>query len=384
VVRLHPDPSLDSKPDLSTAILFSPTDVEHVLAELPSVAAQLPAPGLEGQPSAAFSTLRKTDREVYRWIANTHYEHLADVVARLEHVYAAGCEFGTFLTTRDREQFVGLIAEVLVADDLLLRGYSVRTIGRSSEPTPDLHVAGDGVDVVVEVYSPRELIAVDEWLHEVSDLLNYVDVRASYTSRVETRLEQTIPPPRVPLDPWTQAEMLAQTRDVVIGEIARDVEAALGALESLSKVYPHPGTPMTTAVELDDVKLAPDIGPIRQGSISVPGFSGYSPTGVFGKIVDRSQRKARRRQAHGFPASARALVVYMMGTRIAEDLVHPVHAKDAEAALAEVDPQRYGLDAIAFVVRATSPRAGLAAIFTVADDTTLTTHQVRAMFAPSP
>ena len=81
-------------------------------------------------------------------------------------------------------------------------------------------------------------------------------------------------------------------------------------------------------------------------------------------------------------AAARALVVYLMGTKIAEDLLHPAHMKGAEAVLHEIDPQRYDLDAIVFVVRAL-PR-GLAAIFTVADDTTLTTTQVRAMFDASP
>jgi len=368
---------------VSTAILFSPTGVARVLAGLPSVAALLPNPALEGEQSEAFpGVLRKTDREVYRWIANTHYEHLVEAVEHLERVHAAGCRFGNLLTTRDREQFVSHTAEVLVADDLLRRGFTVSTVPRSSKASPDLHVTGDGIDVVVEVYSPRELTAVDEWVHEVSDLLNYVDVRASYSSSVDTTLEQSIPPQRSPLDPWAPAEMLARTREEVIAQISHDVEAALRELRPLGKVYRHHGTPLLTTVELNDVQPAPDLGPARRGTISYPGFGGYSPAGVFATIVERAQKKARKRQAQGVPAAARALVVYLMGTKIAEDLLHPAHTKGAEAALAEIDPQRYGLDAIAFVVRAL-PR-GLAAIFTVADDTTLTIAQVQAMFAASP
>jgi len=80
-------------------------------------------------------------------------------------------------------------AEVLVADDLLRRGYTVTTVPLS----PDLHVRSDDVDVAVEVYSPRGLTAVNEWVHEVSDVLSYVDVRASFTSRVDTSLERPIP-----------------------------------------------------------------------------------------------------------------------------------------------------------------------------------------------
>jgi len=59
---------------LSSGILFSPSTVQIVLADMPAVAGLLPDPAAEGQPSAAFpGVLRKTRREVYRWIANTHY-----------------------------------------------------------------------------------------------------------------------------------------------------------------------------------------------------------------------------------------------------------------------------------------------------------------------
>ena len=339
----------------------------------------MPEPEREGEPSEAFpGTYRKTDREVYRWIANTHYKHLAEAVEWLERVHTAGCRFGNLLATRDRQQFVSYTAEVLVADDLLQRGYTVTTIPRSTRASPDLHVVCDGIEVSVEVYSPRELTAVDDWVHEVSDLLNYADVRASYRSSVDTKFERSIPPQRSQFDPWAAAEMLAQTRAEVMAEIRADVEAALTELRPLNKVYTHHGTALITTVVLDQVRAASKRGPQRSGSISYPGFSGYSPTGVFRTIVDRAQKKARKRQAHGVPAEARALVVYLMGTKIAEDLVHQGHMPGAEEALAEINPQQHGLDVIAFVVRAL-PR-GLAAILMVADDTTLEVTQVEAMF----
>jgi hypothetical protein len=75
--------------------------------------------------------------------------------------------FGSLLSTRDREQFVSLTAEVLVADDFLRRGYEVQTVQRSDQVSPDLLVVVDGLDVAVEVYSPRELLAVDAWVKEV-------------------------------------------------------------------------------------------------------------------------------------------------------------------------------------------------------------------------
>jgi hypothetical protein len=343
----------------------------------------MPDPAVEGVSSEGFpGVLRKTQRELYRWIANTHYLHLAEVVVQLERVHAAGCTFGDLLTTRNREQFVSLTAEVLVADDLLRRGFAVTTIPRSGAAGPDLRVQGDGIDVAIEVYSPRELLAVDGWIQKVSDLLNYADIRASYSSSVDTRLEKTIPPVPLQLDPWAPDKLLAGTGDDVLAEIGHDVYTALRGLRSLDKEYRHMGTPLVTTVQLDDVRQAPELGPVRTGTISTPGFGGYSPAGVFRTIVERAQKKARRRQAQGVRATARALVVYLMGTKIAEDLVRPEHLSSAETAADEINPQDYGLDAIAFVVRALPQ--GLAAVLTVADDTTLTIPQVQAMFGASP
>jgi hypothetical protein len=172
-------------------------------------------------------------------------------VRHLERVHAAGCTFGSLLSTRDREQFVSLTAEVLVADDFLRREYEVQTVQRSDQVSPDLLVVVDGLDV--EVYSPRELLAVDAWVKEVSDLLNYVDVKASYASSVQTKLEQQIPPDRTPLDPWAHAKILDETGGAVLTQITSDVEGALAALHSFAKTYRHDDTPLPTSVELDDV-----------------------------------------------------------------------------------------------------------------------------------
>jgi hypothetical protein len=367
---------------VSTPILFSPAKVKSTLASLPSVAALLPDPAVEGEPSEAFpGVLRTTEREVYRWIANTQYEHLAEALGHLERPHAARCRFGNLLTTRSRNQFQSYTAELFVADDLLRRGYAVSTIERTGQASPDLHVTGNGIDLAVEVYSPRELGAVDEWVHRVTDLLNYVDIAASFTSSVGTRYERSIPPQPSHLDPWATAGMLEQTGEHVIAEITHDVEDALRNLRSLNKVYRHPETPLVTTVEVENVEQASPRGPARWGAFSSPGYGGYSPAGVFRTVVERTEKKARKRQTHGVAAQAHALVVYLMGTKIADDLARPVHMSEAEAALDLLEPQHYGLDAIAFVVRMLP--TGLGAIFTVADDATLTDSQVEDLFHQS-
>jgi hypothetical protein len=362
-----------------TPILYSPANVRSVLATLPSVAPLIPDPADEGGDSDAFpGVLRKTRKELYRWIANTHYPHLAEVVPVLERVHAVGCTFGNLLTTSSREQFVSHTAEVFVADDLLRRGFAVRTIERSSEVSPDLHVSGKGIDLAVEVYSPRELLAVDRWEDALKDLLNQTDIPADYRASATTRHERPIPPAPVPLDPWTLAAMIEQTHADVLGAITRDVEDALRERRLFAQTYLHPETPITTTVEIEDVRQASAEGPARWTTVAVPGFSGYSPAGVFRTIVERAEKKAWKRQTESVAADARALVVYLMGTKIAEDLAVPAHMDEAEEGVQELDPAKYGLDAIAFVVRALPE--GLTAIFAVMDEATITLPQVEALF----
>jgi hypothetical protein len=364
-----------------TPLLFSPEKVRETLERLLSLAVLLPDPGEEGVESEAWpGVLRKTDRELYRWLANTdHYDHLAEVVGQLERVNAAGCSIDGLLKTRSREQFVGHTSELLVADDLLDRGYEVRTVERSGETSPDLLVSGDGIEVAVEVYSPRELRAVDAFVNDVVDLLNNADVAADYTSSAETKIERALPPPPEQFDPWGPDKHLEQTADQVFAEISEDVQNALSELRPLSKVYGHGDTPLLTTVEIENVERSSEQGPARRGSFSYPGFSGYSPAGVFRTVVGRALKKAKKRQASGVDASARALVVNLMGTKIAEDLVRSeVHLNQAAEAANGIDPHEYELDVIAFVVRV-FPR-GLASIVTIAEDTSLPIAEVNAMF----
>ncbi len=352
--------------------------MEETLAELPSLARLLPPPSVEGVNSEAFpGVLRKTNREVYRWIANTHYGHLAGAVPCLDRVHAEGCLFGNLLTTTSREQFVSHTTEVLVADDLLRRGYGVRTIPRSGHASPDLLIECSHLDLAVEVYAPRELLAVDEWVREVSDLLSYVDIPASFRSRVETAFDEAPPTEPWRLDPWAPNKMLEVTSRGVIAEVKHDVEKALRKLHRFHKVYRHPETPLQTTVELDYVRPSPEEGPAREGSISAPGFSGYSPGGVFRTIVERAIKKARRRQTQGVDAAARALVVSLDRTMIASDLKHPVHMSEAKSQLDGIEPKRYGLDVITFVTRV---QEGLGQMLTVMDDEVLSTADVMAMF----
>jgi hypothetical protein len=82
--------------------------------------------------------------------------------------------------------------------------------------------------------------------------------------------------------------MLAETREPVIAEITRDVDDALRDLRPLARTYRHPGVPLLTTVELENVRKASPNGPKREGAIPIPGFGGYSPAGVFRTVAERA------------------------------------------------------------------------------------------------
>jgi hypothetical protein len=171
-------------------ILFRADHFEGVLAGLPTIPASLPPPATEGTESTAFPGMRKTRREIYRLLSNDHYEHLVEALRILETVHAAGLSFGHLLSTTGRQMFSSLLDEALAAEHFLLRGYDVATIQRTGLQTPDLHVKGTGVEMAIEVYSPREWLEIEEWMGRLLQFLKYSDVPRNYRARARTRVAQ--------------------------------------------------------------------------------------------------------------------------------------------------------------------------------------------------
>ena len=358
------------------AFLFSPERVASVLAGLPSLAATLPSPDDEGVASVAFPALRKTDREIYRFLANNQYDHLVEALAIFERVFAAGCVLRDLVTTTGRQQFKSTTAEALVAEHFLGRGYGVRAIPRTNAPGADLRVTGRGFDVAVEVYSPREWMAFDVWTDAVKDLIMDADVPGNYRGGGTTAVRATTPPDRV-LTTWEVAEILEQTQDQVIEAISRDFYEALDRLEPFEATYDHGDSDLSTTFSIENVTASRPGGPTRSGNFSRPGPSGYSPAGVFRTVVARAEKKAWKRQTLTSDAPTRALLVNLMYTEIGEDLIHPAHNAEATKALEGFDPTRAGLDFVAFYVRALP--SGIRHVFTVFENETITEAQIVEM-----
>jgi hypothetical protein len=112
--------------------------------------------------------------------------------------------------------------------------------------------------------------------------------------------------------------------------------------------YDHGQSDLSTTFSLERVAASRSIGPIRSGNFNRPGPSSYSPTGVFSTVVERAEKKARKRQTLTSDAECRALLVNPMYTEVGEDLLHAAHHAEAGKVLENFDPRTARLDLVAF------------------------------------
>lgn len=363
-----------------TAFLFNPHRLARVLTTLPTLAAALPPPAVEGEESAAYpARFRKTERAVYRLLANTHYPHLRDGLRAIERTLAAGCRFGELLSTFDTELFVSHMSEVRAADHLQARGFTVATVPRAGTPTPDLHVTGRGVDVTVEVFTRREWLQVEYWKTFWRDEIKNADLPLDYVARISTTSSDPL------WSPWDLNDELAATGQPVKYALLADFQRGLETTSPVQASYPHAGGRLVTEFELEHV-AASSGGPRRWlFGADVPGPSGYSPAGMLRKIVEVSlPAKAARRQAQS-SAGVRCLLVDLTRTGFDDDLRHPVHHQEAVNVVSELDPTTLGLDMVVFFRPNTGRLRGQCLAIASFENTWITVAQVSTMFgAPQP
>src|SRR5438874_3542177 len=82
-----------------TCFLFDPASVLDTLKSFPYLAAELD-PENEGTKAESFARLRKSPRQIYRVLGNTHYEHLTELLEALDTCIAHGFRQPRLLSTR--------------------------------------------------------------------------------------------------------------------------------------------------------------------------------------------------------------------------------------------------------------------------------------------
>ena len=180
--------------------VFDPAEVSLALAGLPALAAALGDPYREGRPARNLPRARKSARELYRVLGNTHYAHLVELLATLDACAAAGFTQPTLLRARGRRPFVEAISELHVAEHFLLGDHTISGFDgtKGNESVPDIRVQASGVNAAVEVYCPQAWPGLAAYTDAVRDRVKNLDRAVDFEFLVEhAQLDQLAPDGRL-------------------------------------------------------------------------------------------------------------------------------------------------------------------------------------------
>jgi len=308
--------------------LFDPAAGAQTLAALPHLAGVLGDPRREGERAARLPGARKSARDLYRVLGNTHYAHLAQLLATLDACVGAGFTQPTLLRTRGRRPFVEALAELHTAEHFRRSGYRISGFddGKGSDSVPDMLVEGNGVTAVVEVYCPQAWPGLAAYTEAISDRVKNLDRGIDFEFRIEHgQLEQFGPGTRLlQLHPAELSDGLdEQTRLRAVEAVMVDLEAALASGSSPRTRVELPAINLATTVELEAVAPAASPVPARGGVVSGPSFGGYRPEAMFANVVERVIDKLGKGQAVGVvPGAVPVLVVEMSQSELTSELRH--------------------------------------------------------------
>jgi len=112
--------------------------VAEVPGGLPHLRSAIPDPAQEGEESAAYAGMRKSERQVYRVLSNVHYEHLDALLRSLDFCIGSGFTQPTILRTAARGPVVSALGAAR-RRALARRSFEVDALdlAKRSDPVPE-------------------------------------------------------------------------------------------------------------------------------------------------------------------------------------------------------------------------------------------------------
>ena len=173
----------------TAATVLDPVYVAEVPGGLPHLRSAIPDPAQEGEESAAYAGMRKSERQVYRVLSNVHYEHLDALLRSLDFCIGRGFTHPTILRTAARGPVVSALGAAR-RRALARRSFEVDALdlAKRSDPVPEFVARKDTLAIAVEVYAPLKWEGLDELMDELSSGIKNLDLPLDY--RFEARVEQ--------------------------------------------------------------------------------------------------------------------------------------------------------------------------------------------------
>jgi hypothetical protein len=280
--------------------IYDPESVEGVLARYPLIRQEIKKS--EAQETENFPNARKTFRQIYRVLSNTHYPHLCDLLDSLEYCLASDWRQPRLLKTRG-DDFGSAVSELYVAKWFLRNGFAVRGFddAKGTGPVPDMLVQAKNFSLVAEIYCPRDWDGLEQFEDELRLGILHVDLPWDFCCELEIGPISEFGPDGKPLlfDPWqfSNANDTPQKRLQIIEPILTKVKTHL---QTLTEPFFHieaNARSISILARFKEVRRSIGRVPSRDIYVSAPTLSGYAPERMFGELLrNRITQKIRKGQ----------------------------------------------------------------------------------------
>jgi hypothetical protein len=282
--------------------LFDPVAVRGVLTNFPALADKL-RPDREGTEARSFRSLRKSRRQVYRVLGNTHYDHLKELLEALDACLQHGYEQPRLLRTRSRSSFAPDLAELRAAEHFMRTGCAISGFDDSKEnqSVPDLlATAKSGFRVAVEVYCPIAFEHLERFGDDLRSGVKNLDSPYDFAFRVEFKKLVEFNPETMRL-----VYLLPDVLDTALKEnglgpslvstILNHLAARLENRQSaVTLCHDVPELNLRITLDLDHIELAPDRLPARMGVFNAPDTAVPAPEWVFARIAQTPRTRREK------------------------------------------------------------------------------------------
>lgn len=317
------------------SFLFDPVDVLKTLESFPCVATELD-PANEGASTEWFERVRKSQRQIYRVLGNTHYNHLTELLEALDACLAHGFTQPRLLSTRARHAFGPAIAELGVAEHFALADCAITGFDewKSDRSVPDLlATTKDGFRVAVEVYCPMAFEHLARFKDDLTTGIKNID--QPYDFAFDIDFKKLV---EFDSDTMRLAHLHPHVLDNALGADGRGSKLVVSILDELATllndpddivrvVREEPDINLRISAQLGQTNLTPDRLPARGGVTSGPSTTVPAPEWVFRRIAERAESKSEKGQALQVDADAAVLVVDLSYSGLPSELRHPLYHK---------------------------------------------------------
>ena len=299
---------------------------------------------------------------------------MAGLLRSIDFTFARGWRDDQLLRTVSRARLRGAIAEALVVESLLLRGFEVEPVKRGRAASPDIDARRGDLRARVEVYAPRTWEGLWDFMEDAKDWLVHLDEPFDFNFDLDVRH----------LRPFDE-QGFARWFDAFV--FSRDLAPQFQRLRRLAPILAEtrrkldwgvPSFETTTQDEQLDIEATLTVNsirpaqhdlPDRRGHLALPPISGYAPEAIFENMLAQGLRKKLEQSQAVTGDALSVLAVDLSHLQIESELDHGLYQGYFREALErQLDPRTMPYDLVIFALPRREEETTMQVVFTVTAD----------------